>query len=450
MQAIHRHVWVSKKFMELEQEQLKHLLKQTGHLGPDNISELENLVNTWPWFQAAWLMLAKASGESAHIKSAAVRTANRSVLMQLIEGKFDPAVSLPDIDEEVEAREEVNAFDRFSADEDEPQDTPEASSPWDEVPADETLQSGLAESARANDSSEDNYQNETETAYTEYGSASDNARQAEDNFESLLQEGLADELMATLNDLKKTRESLYSGDMDVDTSAWKEPHFEGADFLTEEPYLPEADYPSEEGDESTDTHKEKEEEVDNNSQTATTQQTTSPAASPENNITQTREPLPDKKGGKALPLYFPPAASASYFDMLEVSESPQQKEVDQELFELNSMLDEQDESYLEANKQLTLDPVVRQKMLIDNFIKSSPQMREQTRNPQGNHSKVQQMYDKSVEPNVSIMTETMAVLMYEQGKPQKAIEIYEQLMLKYPHKKVYFASLIEKLKKENL
>jgi tetratricopeptide (TPR) repeat protein len=47
-----------------------------------------------------------------------------------------------------------------------------------------------------------------------------------------------------------------------------------------------------------------------------------------------------------------------------------------------------------------------------------------------------------------IVSEGMAKIMIRQGKIEKAIEIYEQLMLKKPEKKAYFAEKIKELTTE--
>lgn len=55
---------------------------------------------------------------------------------------------------------------------------------------------------------------------------------------------------------------------------------------------------------------------------------------------------------------------------------------------------------------------------------------------------------RSIEENENILSETLARLVAAQGKKDKAIKIYQQLMLKYPQKSSYFAAQIEKLRKE--
>ena len=55
------------------------------------------------------------------------------------------------------------------------------------------------------------------------------------------------------------------------------------------------------------------------------------------------------------------------------------------------------------------------------------------------------MARKSVEDKGSYVTETLAEIYAKQGNVKKAKEIYQQLSLKYPEKKIYFASRIEEL-----
>ena len=54
--------------------------------------------------------------------------------------------------------------------------------------------------------------------------------------------------------------------------------------------------------------------------------------------------------------------------------------------------------------------------------------------------------EPSTKLNQSLMTESFAKLLVQQGKKDKAIKIYEKLGLKFPDKRAYFADLIEKLK----
>lgn len=63
----------------------------------------------------------------------------------------------------------------------------------------------------------------------------------------------------------------------------------------------------------------------------------------------------------------------------------------------------------------------------------------------GSEEKVIQLATNSLEDG-NIETESMAEVWIKQGKPEKAIDIYNKLSLIYPSKSSYFAGLIEKLK----
>ena len=52
------------------------------------------------------------------------------------------------------------------------------------------------------------------------------------------------------------------------------------------------------------------------------------------------------------------------------------------------------------------------------------------------------------DPELGLCTETLAWIYAEQGYREEAKKIYSRLMLRYPEKITYFASLIEKLDEE--
>ena len=52
------------------------------------------------------------------------------------------------------------------------------------------------------------------------------------------------------------------------------------------------------------------------------------------------------------------------------------------------------------------------------------------------------------DPELGFCTETLAWIYAEQGYREEAKKIYSRLMLRYPEKITYFASLIEKLDEE--
>lgn len=58
---------------------------------------------------------------------------------------------------------------------------------------------------------------------------------------------------------------------------------------------------------------------------------------------------------------------------------------------------------------------------------------------------VRELADKSVSMHTGVISETLAKLMLMQGKKTEAIQLYEQLSLKYPEKSDYFAAQIRSI-----
>ncbi|HAP00403.1 MAG TPA: hypothetical protein DCQ93_00620, partial [Bacteroidetes bacterium] len=56
--------------------------------------------------------------------------------------------------------------------------------------------------------------------------------------------------------------------------------------------------------------------------------------------------------------------------------------------------------------------------------------------------------EESLLEDIGFATETLAKILVEQGKFQKAISMYETLSLIYPDKSLLFAPLIKELKKK--
>ena len=77
--------------------------------------------------------------------------------------------------------------------------------------------------------------------------------------------------------------------------------------------------------------------------------------------------------------------------------------------------------------------------LIDFFLKTNPRIV-----PGDSQYKVD--LTEGVQEDYEITTETLADIYVAQGHKDKAIEIYEHLILKYPEKNIYFAAQIERLK----
>lgn len=88
--------------------------------------------------------------------------------------------------------------------------------------------------------------------------------------------------------------------------------------------------------------------------------------------------------------------------------------------------------------------------IIDSFISNEPQISKKTGKSKKDKSKeeIEDLSEKSTNLHEDVISETLAKLMLKQGRTEKAIDIYKKLIWKFPQKKSYFASQIEKLKAE--
>ncbi len=88
----------------------------------------------------------------------------------------------------------------------------------------------------------------------------------------------------------------------------------------------------------------------------------------------------------------------------------------------------------------------QQNELINKFVNSDTNSVGRLRpNSPDNVAEASDLSEKSATYDGGLVTENLAEIMLKQGKKGKAIKIYQQLMLKFPDKKPYFAEKIEKL-----
>lgn len=100
----------------------------------------------------------------------------------------------------------------------------------------------------------------------------------------------------------------------------------------------------------------------------------------------------------------------------------------------------------EENLNLFNDRIKKLKQLeiIDNFIKTEPRISSLSTLSKDAPSK--DLSENSIKAPEGLVSENLANIMIKQGKTNKAIEIYEKLIVKFPEKKLYFAEIIENLK----
>ena len=83
-------------------------------------------------------------------------------------------------------------------------------------------------------------------------------------------------------------------------------------------------------------------------------------------------------------------------------------------------------------------------VILSNFLQGSPSEEEKS---EAQSAASRDINDKkSLMPNLSLGTETLAVILEKQGRYDKALAIYENLMAHNPEKSSIFAPRIEKLK----
>lgn len=99
----------------------------------------------------------------------------------------------------------------------------------------------------------------------------------------------------------------------------------------------------------------------------------------------------------------------------------------------------------EVKQEEKKEKVIETLGVIDSFLNKNPTI---TR-PKAEFFKAEVAARKSLELDNEIVTETLAKIYERQGYYTQAIQAYEKLSLKFPHKSTYFADLIKEIKTKN-
>lgn len=99
-------------------------------------------------------------------------------------------------------------------------------------------------------------------------------------------------------------------------------------------------------------------------------------------------------------------------------------------------------AYLKAHQP---KPTASSLDLINRFLKTQPRIKTSVGPPPAPEEQ-DDLSVRSTRPAPALASESLAKIMIKQGKVDKAIEIYERLMLRQPEKKAYFADQIHQLK----
>lgn len=87
---------------------------------------------------------------------------------------------------------------------------------------------------------------------------------------------------------------------------------------------------------------------------------------------------------------------------------------------------------------------------LDNFIAEKPALIRASVNSKSHNSQVSNEIDTSeLFDDSSFYTETLASIYAEQGFYKRALDVYAKLILLYPEKSIYFASLVKNLKEKH-
>jgi len=147
-------------------------------------------------------------------------------------------------------------------------------------------------------------------------------------------------------------------------------------------------------------------------------------------------------------LYMNPVHSQETIAKEEAGNKQELEEIlQQRLAELNKNNGEEKEKHIPEDSLFEPQPSVSLDELVEKFNKFPPSI---SCNPAdfAEEQTYKDLGKSSLQEKTNIVSETLAELYHSQKAYDKALKIYEALMIKYPKKSATFAKLIEKIKEE--
>lgn len=151
-------------------------------------------------------------------------------------------------------------------------------------------------------------------------------------------------------------------------------------------------------------------------------------------------PVPFATAGEDSSLTLTTAEEDNINEESEFSYTPSVYQLE-ELPDHSSHTLEEIDSNSAVNQDDAKNDLLSSKELIDRFIKNEPKI-----TPKREFFNPVDKAKRSSLDNEDIVSETLAKIHLQQGNTEKAIKIYEKLILIYPEKSVYFAAQIVKVK----
>lgn len=102
--------------------------------------------------------------------------------------------------------------------------------------------------------------------------------------------------------------------------------------------------------------------------------------------------------------------------------------------------------YYLNNTPQTTDNIATTSDIIDNFLKQADSIGRIKATENTSNEDLSELLTPPEE--LEIISESLANLYYKQGYFEKALKMYEKIILKYPEKSIYFANIIQELKQQ--